>query len=71
MNNSNFKISTFFIFYVQKKKKQSDANLYIVPFAHYTLHESMPLSMMKRMDEDVPPGEKQYRLSTIGSHTVC
>jgi hypothetical protein len=53
-----FNALRFHYYSLQKKKKQSEANLYIVPFAHYTLHESMPLSMMKRMDEDVPPGEK-------------
>ncbi len=39
----------------QKKKKQSEANLYVVPFCRYNLNESMPLSMMKRLDEEVPP----------------
>jgi hypothetical protein len=39
----------------QKKKKQSEANLYVVPFCRYNLNESMPLAMMKRLDEEVPP----------------
>lgn len=39
----------------QKKKKQSEANLYVVPFCRYNLNESMPLTMMKHLDEEVPP----------------
>ncbi len=39
----------------QKKKKQSEANLYIVPFCRYNLNESMPMSMLKHMEDDVPP----------------
>ncbi|TRY68205.1 hypothetical protein TCAL_06941 [Tigriopus californicus] len=39
----------------QKRKKHSDANLYVVPFGRYHLMESMPLSMMKHLDEEVPP----------------
>jgi hypothetical protein len=34
----------------QKRKKHSEANVYIVPFARYHLIESMPLSMMKHLE---------------------
>ena len=39
----------------QQRKRKSEANMYVVPFPHYNLSESMPLSMMKRLDEEVPP----------------
>ena len=62
----------------QKKKKQSEANLYSVPFGHYTLHETMPLSMMKRLDEEVPPVfmildtfDKDVKSLRPGTHLFC
>ena len=39
----------------QQRKRKSEANLYVVPFGRYNLSETMPLSMMKRLDEEVPP----------------
>ena len=62
----------------QKKKKQSEANLYIVPFCRYNLNESMPLSMLKHMDEDVPPVfmildtyDKDVKSLLPGAHLFC
>ena len=37
----------------QQRKRKSEANLYVVPFGRYNLSETMPLSMMKRLDEEV------------------
>jgi len=39
----------------QQSKRASEANLYVVPFGRYNLMETMPLSMMKHLEEDVPP----------------
>jgi len=39
----------------QQSKRASEANLYVVPFGRYNLIETMPLSMMKHLEEDVPP----------------
>ena len=39
----------------QQRKRKSEANLYVVPFGRYNLNETMPLSMMKRLDDEVPP----------------
>jgi hypothetical protein len=62
----------------QKKKKQSEANLYIVPFCRYNLNESMPLSMLKRMDEEVPPVfmildtyDRDIKSLLPGTHLFC
>ena len=62
----------------QSKKKRSEANLFFVPFDHYNLSESMPLSMMKKLDEDIPPVfmildtfEKEVRSILPGRHLFC
>ena len=39
----------------QQNKKCSAADLYVVPYGRYNLMESMPLSMMKHLEDDVPP----------------
>ena len=39
----------------QKRKWHSEANLYVVPFGRYNLMETMPMSMMRHLDEEVPP----------------
>ena len=39
----------------QQTKKCSAADLYVVPYGRYNLMESMPLSMMKHLEDDVPP----------------
>ena len=38
-----------------KLKKCSEANLFLVPFDHYNLSDTMQLSMLKKLDEDIPP----------------
>lgn len=62
----------------QKRKKHSEANLYVVPFGRYNLIESMPLSMMKRLDEEVPPVfmildtfDKDVKSLLAGTHLFC
>ena len=62
----------------RKKKKSSEANLFMVPFERYNLSEGMPLSMLKKMDEDVPPVfmildtfEKEVRTLLPGEHLFC
>jgi len=62
----------------RKKKKSSEANLFLVPFERYNLSEGMPLSMLKKMDEDVPPVfmildtfEKEVRTLLPGQHLFC
>ena len=52
--------------------------MYSVPFGHYTLHETMPLSMMKRLDEEVPPVfmildtfDKDVKSLRPGTHLFC
>ena len=39
----------------QQNKRASESNLYVVPYGRYNLMETMPLSMMKHLEEDVPP----------------
>ena len=39
----------------QKRKRHSESNLYVVPFGRYNLMETMPMSMMRHLDEEVPP----------------
>ena len=39
----------------QQNKRCSAADLYVVPYGRYNLMESMPLSMMKHLEDDVPP----------------
>ena len=62
----------------QKRKKHSEANLYVVPYGRYNLIESMPLSMMKHMDEEVPPVfmildtyDKDVKSLLPGNHLFC
>jgi curved DNA-binding protein CbpA len=62
----------------QKRKRQSEANMYVVPYGRYNLIESMPLSMMKHLDEDVPPVfmildtfDKDVKSLLPGSHLFC
>jgi hypothetical protein len=38
---------------VSTRKRKSEANMFVVPFGRYNLSETMPLSMMKRLDEEV------------------
>ena len=59
----------------QGKKKKSEANLFLVPFERYNLTDTMPLSMLKKLDEDVPPVfmildtfEKDVRSLLPGEH---
>lgn len=61
-----------------KKKKNSEANLFFVPFERYNHTDTMPLSMMKKLDEDVPPVfmildtfEKEVRTMLPGEHLFC
>jgi len=40
----------------QRRKRHAEAVMYLVPYGRYNLSESpMPLHMMKRLDDDVPP----------------
>jgi len=39
----------------QLNKRASESNLYVVPYGRYNLMETMPLAMMKHLEEDVPP----------------
>ena len=62
----------------QQRKRKSEANMYVVPFARYNLSESMPLSMMKRLDEEVPPVfmildtyDKDIKNLLPGTHLFC
>ena len=62
----------------QKRKRHSEANLYVVPFARYQLMETMPLSMMKHLDEEVPPVfmildtyDKDIKSLLPGTHLFC
>ncbi len=62
----------------QKRKKHSEANLYVVPYGRYNLMETMPLSMMKALDEDVPPVfmildtfDRDVKSLLPGTHLFC
>ena len=62
----------------QKRKRHSEANMYVVPFARYQLNETMPLSMMKHLDEEVPPVfmildtyDKDIKSLLPGTHLFC
>jgi hypothetical protein len=62
----------------QKRKRHSEANMYIVPFARYNLSESMPLSMLKHLEDDVPPVfmildtyDKDAKHLLPGTHLFC
>lgn len=62
----------------QQRKRRSEANLFVVPFCRYNLSETMPLSMMKRLDEEVPPVfmmldtfDKDVKSLLPGTHLFC
>ena len=62
----------------QKRKRHSEANLYVVPYGRYNLIETMPLSMMRHLDEEVPPVfmildtyDKDVKSLLPGSHLFC
>ncbi len=62
----------------QKRRKRSEADLFVVPFGRYNLMESMPLAMMKRLDEEVPPVfmildtyDKDVKSLLPGEHLFC
>lgn len=62
----------------QRKKRQSEANLYCVPFQRYNLNESMPMSMLKQLDAEVPPVfmildtfDKDIKSLLPGEHLFC
>jgi len=64
----------------QQNKKCSAADLYVVPYGRYNLMESMPLSMMKHLEDDVPPVfmildtfDKDIKSSSLmpGTHLFC
>ena len=62
----------------QQRKRKSEANLFVVPFGRYNLSETMPLTMMKRLDEEVPPVfmildtyDKDIKNLLPGTHLFC
>jgi len=62
----------------QQRRRKSEANLFVVPFGRYNLSETMPLSMMKRLDEEVPPVfmildtfDKDVKSLLPGTHLFC
>lgn len=62
----------------QKRKRHSESNLYVVPFGRYNLSETMPMSMMRHLDEEVPPVfmildtfDKDVKSLLPGSHLFC
>merc|ERR1711936_612645 len=62
----------------QQRKRKSEANLFVVPFGRYNLSETMPLTMMKRLDEEVPPVfmildtfDKDVKSLLPGTHLFC
>jgi len=62
----------------QKRKRHSEANLYVVPFGRYNLMETMPMSMMRHLDEEVPPVfmildtfDKDVKSLLPGTHLFC
>lgn len=64
----------------QQSKRSSEANLYVVPYGRYNLMESMPLAMMKHLEDDVPPVfmildtyDKDIKTSSLmpGTHLFC
>ena len=56
----------------QRRKRHAEASMYLVPYGRYNLPENpMPLHMMKRLDDDVPPGKDGicfdwFVLTTLG-----
>jgi len=62
----------------QKRKRHSESNLYVVPFGRYNLSETMPMSMMRHLDEEVPPVfmildtfDKDVKSLLPGTHLFC
>lgn len=62
----------------QQSKRSSEANLYVVPYGRYNLMESMPLAMMKHLEDDVPPVfmildtyDKDIKSLMPGTHLFC
>jgi len=62
----------------QQNKRCSAADLYVVPYGRYNLMESMPLSMMKHLEDDVPPVfmildtfDKDIKSLMPGTHLFC
>jgi hypothetical protein len=62
----------------QKRKKHSESNLYVVPFGRYNLIETMPLSMMRHLEDEVPPVfmildtyDKDVKSLLPGTHLFC
>ena len=62
----------------QKKKRNSECNVYFVPFSRYNLIDEMPLARLRSLDEDLPPVfmildtfDKDVRTLTPGSHLFC
>lgn len=64
----------------QQNKRASESNLYVVPYGRYNLMETMPLSMMKHLEEDVPPVfmildtyDKDVKTQNLlpGTHLFC
>jgi len=62
----------------QKRKRHSESNLYVVPFGRYNLMETMPMSMMRHLDEEVPPVfmildtfDKDVKSLLAGTHLFC
>merc|ERR1711976_1077720 len=60
------------------RKKHSAANVYVVPYGRYNYVESIPLSMMRHMDDDVPPifmildtFDKDVKSLLPGTHLFC
>lgn len=85
MGNDKFKVVFFdndghvtMVEESQKRKRHSEANLYVVPYGRYNLIESMPLNMMKHLDEEVPPVfmildtfDKECKSLLPGKHLFC
>ncbi len=62
----------------QKRKRHSESNLYVVPYGRYHLLETMPVAMMKHLDEEVPPVfmildtyDKDVKSLLPGTHLFC
>merc|ERR1719166_135201 len=64
----------------QLNKRASESNLYVVPYGRYNLMETMPLAMMKHLEEDVPPVfmildtyDKDVKTQNLlpGTHLFC
>jgi len=62
----------------QLNKRASESNLYVVPYGRYNLMETMPLAMMKHLEEDVPPVfmildtyDKDVKNLLPGTHLFC